>query len=81
MLPMLDQQSWISGVGWNLGMIHGVSGLYKGSENLRSSSESVRFRFYADSFPDVSGPIVMCGGCECARFTFVESLKGPTAGS
>ena len=54
---------------------------HKVTENLRSSSESVRFRFYADSFPDVSGPIVVCGGCDCARFTFVEGLKGPTAGS
>ena len=62
-------------------MVHGVSGLYKGSENLRSSSESVRFRFDAGAFPDVSGPIVVCGGCESARFTFVEDLKGPTAGS
>lgn len=29
MLPMLDQQSWIMGVGWNLGIVHGVRGLYK----------------------------------------------------
>ena len=40
-------------------------------------------RCWSDSgmFPEVSGPIVVCGGCESARFTFVEGLKGPTAGS
>ena len=45
--------------------------------SLRNSSECVRFRFDAGVFPDVSGPIVVCGGCECARFTFVEGLNGP----
>ena len=25
MVPMLDQQSWIIGVGWNLGMVSGIS--------------------------------------------------------
>lgn len=25
MLPIEDQQSWIRGVGWNFGMVHGVS--------------------------------------------------------
>ena len=46
-----------------------------------SSSECVRFRFDTGTFPDVSGPIVACGGCESVRFTFVEGLNGPTAGS
>ena len=53
---------------------------HKVTEKLRSSSESVRFRFEAGVFPNVSAPIVVCGGCESARFTFVKGLIGFTAG-
>ena len=49
------------------------------NNSIRSCSERLQSWFDAGVFPDVSGPIFMCGGFESTRCWFVAGLKGLTA--